>query len=181
LRANGRAPWARHVASKLEDDEDDMSTPARRRTRRRREGGRGEGAPTTTRRWRRRERHSAAERPPLPGGGAGDADLRRGGAQKRGRRRSRPAAAGFRVGGRWGNEGAGGGNFQPLGFWRGRGALPRAVADASDMPLRFVQNAARPKKITAPRRLPRLLERLIPSRARYTGSFFWSATYIAQA
>jgi hypothetical protein len=40
------------------------------------------------------------------------------------------------------------------------------------MPLRFVQNAARSKIFTAPRHLPRLLERLIPSRARYTGGFF---------
>jgi 16S rRNA C967 or C1407 C5-methylase (RsmB/RsmF family) len=40
------------------------------------------------------------------------------------------------------------------------------------MPLRFVQNAVRPKNFTTPHRLPRLLERLIPSRARYTGRFF---------
>jgi hypothetical protein len=50
--------------------------------------------------------------------------------------------------------------------------MPRAVADAPDMPLPFVQNAARPKFFTAPRRLPRLLERHIPSRARYIGRFY---------
>jgi hypothetical protein len=47
------------------------------------------------------------------------------------------------------------------------------------MPLRFVQNAARPKIFTAPRRLPRLLERRILSRALYQ-TFLCRAAYIAR-
>jgi hypothetical protein len=47
------------------------------------------------------------------------------------------------------------------------------------MALRIVQNAARPKIIAAPRRLPRLLERLISSRALHTGRFLQRDLYSA--
>jgi hypothetical protein len=40
------------------------------------------------------------------------------------------------------------------------------------MALQIVQNVARPKKFAAPRRLPRLLERLFSSLALHTGDFF---------
>lgn len=76
------------------------------------------------------------------------------------RRRDFAAAA------RWEMEGVGaGGNFQPFGYSRVRQAMPRAVADASHLALGIVQNTARPKIFTAPRRLPRLLEERFRLRA----------------
>lgn len=146
---------------------------------------------TTCRRRRGGERDGAGkedaedERRPLPvvGGGASVTAQRSGRRCQEGARArwiyaaaarisaagdgNRPAAAGFR-----GGAGAGEGKFPAVGFSRVRRALPRAVADAPHMALRIVQNAARSKKFSAPRRLPRLLERPFSSRARYTGGFF---------
>ena len=107
FRANGRAPWARHVASKLEDDEDDMVTPARRRTRRRRAAEKecraqlvaGGGASGTGRRSARCWQ--------------GGVDLRRGGGRGIDRRRLDFTPA---VGGEMRARARGGGIFQPLAF-----------------------------------------------------------------
>jgi hypothetical protein len=87
---------------------------------------------------------------------------------------NRPAAAkscGGGVGGKW-RARAGGGEFQPVGHSRASEELPRTAADASHLVLRIVQTPARPKKIAAPPRIPRLLEGRFRLRARYTGGFF---------
>jgi hypothetical protein len=86
-------------------------------------------------------------------------------------RRRQNIAVTARGGGEWRARARGGREFQLVGHSCASEEMARAAADASHLVLRIVQTPARPKKISAPPRIPRLLEGRFRLRAPYTGGF----------
>jgi hypothetical protein len=109
-----------------------------------------------------------------PGEGTGESDLRRGGELQQGWRRNRSAAAescGGGAGGKW-RARAWGGISARCVFVRVRRDTARCSRRLTFGAPDRANSRARPKKIAAPPRIPRLLEGLFHLRAQYIGGFF---------